>query len=128
MITPRYGPRAIGTGTCVLASLEVLPRIRSMRLSDQDRRAILQATAEVAGPQARVLLFGSRTRDDLRGGDIDLLIEIPHAVPRPAWLAARLEAAMAAALGDQKLDILLAAPNLQELPVHRAARGQGVAL
>jgi predicted nucleotidyltransferase len=57
-----------------------------MRLSDLDRRAILQATAEVAGPQARVLLFGSRTRDDLRGGDIDLLIEIPHAVARLGWL------------------------------------------
>lgn len=49
----------------------------AMRLSAHDRLAIQRATAEIAGPCARVYLFGSRTRDELRGGDIDLLVELP---------------------------------------------------
>lgn len=50
-----------------------------MHISTHDRLAIRRATAEVAGADARVFLFGSRTRDDLRGGDIDLLVELPVA-------------------------------------------------
>lgn len=46
-----------------------------MRITPQEALAILRITA---GAGARVSLFGSRTRDDLRGGDIDLLIELPE--------------------------------------------------
>jgi predicted nucleotidyltransferase len=42
-----------------------------MRLSDDQARAIVTATRELAGPRARVRLFGSRLRDDARGGDVD---------------------------------------------------------
>ena len=99
-----------------------------MRLSPQDRQAIVQAAADIAGRDARVLLFGSRTDDNLRGGDIDLLVELPGPVQRPAWLAARIETALVRALGDRKIDVLLSAPNLADAPVHRAARTHGVAL
>ena len=47
-----------------------------MRLNPYERGVIRLATKELAGPAARVLLFGSRTRNELRGGDIDLLIEL----------------------------------------------------
>ncbi|HEX8556225.1 MAG TPA: nucleotidyltransferase domain-containing protein [Sphingomonas sp.] len=46
-----------------------------MRLKQHDIDAILLATRETFGDTATVRLFGSRLRDDLRGGDIDLLIE-----------------------------------------------------
>ena len=46
-----------------------------MRLKQRDIEAIKAAAAAAFGDTATVRLFGSRTRDDLRGGDIDLLIE-----------------------------------------------------
>jgi predicted nucleotidyltransferase len=99
-----------------------------MRLSPHDRSAILQATAEVAGPAARVLLFGSRVRDDLRGGDIDLLIELPDLATEPVQLAGRLGARIERAIGLRKIDILIAGPQTPATPVLAAARRDGVAL
>jgi len=46
-----------------------------MRLSPEQTRLILRTVAERAGPGSRVMLFGSRTDDARRGGDVDLLIE-----------------------------------------------------
>jgi predicted nucleotidyltransferase len=42
-----------------------------MRLSDDQARAIVTAMRELAGQRARVRLFGSRLRDDVRGGEVD---------------------------------------------------------
>ena len=52
-----------------------------MRLSPAERRAIDTAAREAFPPGTRVMLFGSRTDDARRGGDIDLLIEPPQAWP-----------------------------------------------
>lgn len=46
-----------------------------MRLTTREIDAIKAAAAETFGADAVVRLFGSRTRDDLRGGDIDLHVE-----------------------------------------------------
>jgi len=46
-----------------------------MRLSDDQVRHIVNATHELAGHDAQVLLFGSRLHDAVKGGDIDLLVE-----------------------------------------------------
>ena len=46
-----------------------------MRLSERERSVIKLAVSKNFGDTARVLLFGSRTNDDRRGGDIDLLVE-----------------------------------------------------
>ena len=46
---------------------------------------------EIAGGEARIRLFGSRD-DAARGGNIDLLVELPHPVQQPALLAASVAA------------------------------------
>ena len=99
-----------------------------MRLTADECHAIFRPVARVAGHGALVRPFGSLTRDDARGGDIDRLIELPHAVDRPALLATRIEAALAEALGEQRIDMLLGTPNLLESAVHRTARAEGIAL
>lgn len=48
-----------------------------MRLTNDQVHTILATVGEQAGRDARVVLFGSRTDDTRRGGDIDLLIESP---------------------------------------------------
>jgi predicted nucleotidyltransferase len=44
-----------------------------MRISSHQKLIILHAVHE-QDPQAKVILFGSRTKDDQRGDDIDLLV------------------------------------------------------
>jgi len=55
-------------------------------------------------PEAKVYVFGSRTDDTARGGDIDLLIE-SMAIDREGVRRVRL--AFFARFGEQKLDIVV---------------------
>jgi predicted nucleotidyltransferase len=96
-----------------------------MRLSPDQIRTITKAVAHVAGAQASVRLFGSRVDDSARGGDIDLLVESPVPVERPAVLAASIAARLERALGGRRIDVLISAPNLQSLPIHRVALSTG---
>ncbi|MDE2146360.1 MAG: nucleotidyltransferase domain-containing protein [Burkholderiales bacterium] len=99
-----------------------------MRLTVDQTRAIVAAAAELAGDGARVRLFGSRLRDDLRGGDIDLLVECPQAVERPVWLATQISARLQRTLGERRIDVLVIDPSTPLEPVHRVAQAEGVVL
>lgn len=96
-----------------------------MRLSPEQSRVIVAATRELAGAGASVRLFGSRLDDQLRGGDIDLLVECPKRVARPVWLAAQITARLQSRLGDRKIDVLVVDPDTELEPVHRVARAEG---
>ena len=96
-----------------------------MRLLPDQLDTISRTVAELAGGDATVRLFGSRVDDAARGGDIDLLVELPEPVARPAVLAADIAARIERRLGGRKVDVLLAAPNLQTLPIHAVARATG---
>ena len=85
-----------------------------MRLSSEDQLTIRKTVADMLGPLAQVRLFGSRTNDAARGGDIDLLVELPHAEQSPVLIGARVAVGLQMALGDQRIDVLVAAPNLPE--------------
>lgn len=99
-----------------------------MRLSETERSTIRHTVMAVAGPQARVLLFGSRTDDAAKGGDIDLLVDVPQPVESPVRLSARIGARLQMALGDQRIDVLVVAPNVTEQAIHRLARSTGFPL
>ena len=51
-----------------------------MRLTTRQREAILRIIREHLGNDAAVWLYGSRTADDRRGGDVDLLVRSPAIV------------------------------------------------
>lgn len=97
-----------------------------MRLSSFERDVIRMATADVAGAGARVLLFGSRTQPDRRGGDIDLLVELPMPHPDRWILGFKIGARIEQRLGLQKIDILVADPQTPESPVLLAARRDAI--
>ena len=99
-----------------------------MRLSEFEVDAIKQVVHRIAGPAAQVRLFGSRTDDQARGGDIDLLLEMSVAAERPALLGAQVAAGIERLIGERRIDVLIAAPNLRELPIHRVARAQSLPL
>ena len=97
-----------------------------MRLTPSERSAIRDTVRAVVGADARVRLFGSRTDDSARGGDIDLLVEIDRPVDGPVVVSARIGADLQRTLGDRKIDVLLLAPNVSEQAIHRLARATGV--
>ncbi len=100
-----------------------------MRLTSEQVAAIRKGASQLAGESARVWLFGSRVRDDARGGgDVDLLLELDKAVPEPAQLSARLAAQVSRAMYGRKVDVLIKAPNLMHLPIHSIAMAEGVLL
>lgn len=99
-----------------------------MRLTNYQIQAIRQLARQVAGSQARVSVFGSRLDDAARGGDLDLMIELPEPVNNPALMAAQLSAKVSRALHGRKVDVLLSAPNLMRLPIHDTAIKEGIAL
>ena len=87
-----------------------LPR---MRLAPADLTAITAAAQAVLPAGSRVMLFGSRTDDSRRGGDIDLLVEPPAPLDAMAQtqLRSKLAARLYRLLGERRIDILVAAAS-----------------
>ena len=96
-----------------------------MRLTEHQIHLIRQLAQQVAGSQSRVRVFGSRLDDSARGGDIDLLLELPEPVDNPALMAAQMSTRVSRALHGRKVDVLLSAPNLMRLPIHDVAFSEG---
>jgi predicted nucleotidyltransferase len=67
-----------------------------MRLTPDQHDTIMRVVRDHAGEEADVFLYGSRTQDDRRGGDVDLLVHSPHVIDtmRQAALHAQLEEAL----------------------------------
>ena len=102
-----------------------------MRLSAVERRAVESASRETLPAGARVLLFGSRVDDKRRGGDIDLLVELPgplsaeEAVERRTRFTARLYRL----LEERRIDVLMTLRDQHDgRAVVAAAREQGIEL
>ncbi len=93
-----------------------------MRLAEREKGEILAAIRRFDA-DARVFLFGSRANDTKRGGDIDLLI-----LSDKLGLAERnrIRRLICDAIGDQKIDILIAADTTD--PMVRLAKSTGVPL
>ena len=80
-----------------------------MRLTDAEHADIAAAARAILPPGSRVSLFGSRVDDSLRGGDVDLWIELAGQ-PSTAdivRLRARLTAALYRRWGERRIDMLM---------------------
>ena len=76
-----------------------------MRLNSKEIQSIVRIAKEIYGEDVSVYLFGSRTDDTKRGGDIDLLIRTES--PKKGILdRIRMKARLKQTLGDQKIDII----------------------
>ena len=99
-----------------------------MRLADEQIETIRRLARQVAGNQSRVRIFGSRLDDVARGGDLDLMLELPEPVDNPALLAAQMLTQVSRAMHGRKVDVVVSVPNLMRLPIHDIAFKEGVLL
>lgn len=99
-----------------------------MRLSPRQIAVIKQAVHDLVGAEADLRLFGSRTNDDARGGDIDLWVASPVLLANRVWLGAQLTARLQMALGDQRIDVRLVDPGTNLTAIDDVARQQGIQL
>ncbi len=76
-----------------------------MRLTHGEIDTIVRIAREIYGFGVEVFLFGSRTDDSKRGGDIDLLIR--NAGKKKGILGrVRMIVKLKMALGDRKIDVI----------------------
>ena len=99
-----------------------------MRLTPETRQVIKDLVLDVFGPNATVRVFGSRTNDEARGGDIDLLVECRETVKDKLRKTLALTARLQCQLGDQRIDVVVADPQTKPQSVHEVARKAGVPL
>lgn len=99
-----------------------------MRLPQQTQQIIRETVHEIFGIEANVKLFGSRTIDDARGGDIDLLVELPTITAEIERKTVQLTARLQLRIGDQPIDILVLDPSTPRQSIHEQAAMTGINL
>ena len=99
-----------------------------MRLSQQTQKIIRDTVQEVFGAGAQVKLFGSRINDDARGGDIDLLVELPSVTAGIERKTMQLIARLQLRIGDQPIDVLVLDPSTPRQSIHEQASLTGIEL
>ena len=100
---------------------------RDMRLTPDEIAAIKTATREAFGKTAVVRLFGSRVHDDLRGGDIDLHVEVdPLRNERDARYD--FESALFRRIEPRKVDLVISQRGKAPRGFERIAYRDGVVL
>ena len=78
-----------------------------MRISNQQKEKILEIVRKSFGDSAVVYLFGSRTDDSKKGGDIDLLIESDLDRTEHFNRMIRAVSGIQRSIGDQKIDMIV---------------------
>jgi predicted nucleotidyltransferase len=99
----------------------------AMRLRSEEIEAIRQATLAVFGARAPVRVFGSRAQDQLRGGDLDLYLEVE---PGQASLAneMRFRDLIERPLDELKVDLVLHERGRPLGPIDQIAGRDGILL
>jgi predicted nucleotidyltransferase len=82
-----------------------------MRVNSNDIKAIRQVTSAIFGETATIRLFGSRTDDTKKGGDIDLLIQFQgnQMISRMEIYQLKIKflVQLKKIIGDQKIDVII---------------------
>ncbi len=101
-----------------------------MRLTNHQIQNIKLTAEEVFGLDVGVYLFGSRTDESQRGGDIDLYIETPLNDPdEVARARIRFLTRLKQKIGDQRIDLVLNKTNETNPPhIVQTARSTGIRL
>jgi hypothetical protein len=78
-----------------------------MRLSEFEKESILSLASRHFGTGVQVFLFGSRTNNNERGGDIDLLIRNSNSEHLKVRTKIDFITDLIYLIGEQKIDVVL---------------------
>lgn len=81
-----------------------------MRISEDEIESIKSLAHHHFGKDVQVFLFGSRTEDQQRGGDIDLFISNPNSTQLKIKSKVNFIADLIFQIGEQKIDVVLDNP------------------
>ena len=79
-----------------------------MRLSSSDQAKIKSTFLRFRSESVHLYLFGSRTDDAKKGGDIDLLVVFKDSVPSLHFKKLDFVVALKRELGERRIDVTLA--------------------
>ena len=100
-----------------------------MRLSIEESKIIRDSAVKYFGKNSKIYLFGSRTDDKKRGGDIDIYIETDKPLSEIFDLKINFIVDLKNKLGDQKIDVLIKNFRSEEnIPIYEIAKKTGIAL
>jgi len=101
-----------------------------MRLSKSEINIIKRVACEVWGAKTMIYLFGSRTDDSKKGGDIDLFVDLQtEQDPKKIMLQkAEFLGKLDILMGEQKIDLLIRTHFNYYLPIIKTAQLNGVPL
>ncbi|PKL18905.1 MAG: DNA polymerase subunit beta [Spirochaetae bacterium HGW-Spirochaetae-5] len=78
-----------------------------MRLTEFQRKKIVDAIMTQFGSEAEIYLFGSRVDDNKKGGDIDLLVAVHGNSGDLELKKIKSVTGIQFAIGDQKIDLIV---------------------
>ena len=99
-----------------------------MRLPANYINIIVKTAKQMLGEDVGVWLFGSRTDDTQKGGDIDLYIETNTRLENRTATASRYAARLQQQLGEQRFDILIVDPETPRQAIYNIAKKTGIRL
>jgi predicted nucleotidyltransferase len=93
-----------------------------MRISENEKNVIIEAVKN-ADPDARVWLFGSRTDDSKKGGDIDIAI-FSEKINKDVMQGIQVRRFICDRIGEQKIDIITTKDGKEA--IFRLAMAEGI--
>ncbi|MFN3996116.1 MAG: nucleotidyltransferase domain-containing protein [bacterium] len=98
-----------------------------MRLKPNQLEIIKKYAIEMFGKDCKIYIFGSRTDNSKKGGDIDIFIETNLDLESIQKKKIKFIVQLIKTLGEQKIDVIIFNPNLMKnLPIYTAAKKEGI--
>lgn len=97
-----------------------------MRLTDFEKKTIIELAQKYFGRDTRVYLFGSRVDDNEKGGDIDLFLETENVTDKSAEMEFLTK--YHRLVNERKIDLVVKTPSSIYRPIFDTAKSQGIPL
>lgn len=99
-----------------------------MRISEFEIESIKNVASKHFGKDVQVFLFGSRTMDQARGGDIDLFIRNQNNEKLEIRTKIKFITDLILLIGDQKIDVVLDNPAAEKSGFFQTIQQTGIRL